>query len=425
MRVVFDSRRLVPISGMVVLLAVPLGVSAARAGHGSLDPSFGKGGIVETAIGEEPGAEASSLVIQRDGKLVVAGGTTKKAFDYYALARYKVNGALDRSFGVGGIVTAPRWAESTDPGLAYPSAAALVIQRDGKLVAAGDSNNGSFSAFTLVRYRTNGLLDRSFGSGGKVTGPHGGVSALVLQPDGKLVAGGGRLLVRYKPDGSLDGSFGSDGIVTTPSGDVRALVLRPNGRLVVAGTSGTGSHSAFSVVRYNTNGSLDRAFGSNGVVETRIGQTAEADALVAASNGKLVAAGVSRKGRIAYLTLARYEASGSLDRSFGSGGRVRTRIGYHSEAWALALQHDGKLAAAGNSVGLNHNGSLGYFTLVRYLANGSLDTNFGSDGKVTTALGTNDASATALVTQPDEKLVAAGYSDDGTALRFALVRYQR
>jgi uncharacterized delta-60 repeat protein len=413
-------RRSVLLIGAAFLLVLPLGV-AASGGHGSLDLSFGRGGIVTTLIGIDPGATASALVVQPDGKLVVAGGTSKGGFDYYALARYNVDGSLDRSFGSGGIVTTPWWRQPADPQLAYPSAAALVIQRDGKLVAAGDSNNGSVSFFTLVRYRANGSLDRRFGRAGTVTGPRGGADALVRQPDGKLVAGGGSLIVRYNAEGSRDRSYGLGGTTTT-GGDIHALALEPNGKLVAGGSSRP-SNSTFYLVRYDTNGSLDRTFGSNGTVKTPIGQSAEADALVVQPDGKLVAAGTSRNGRIGYLTLARYNANGSLDRSFASGGRIQTRIGYQSRAFALALQPDGKLVAAGESVGLHHNGSLSYLTLVRYLQNGSLDPSFGSDGTVTTALGAVGLHATALVILHDGKLVSAGYSDDGSTLRFALARF--
>src|SRR5436190_5622518 len=184
MKFVPDSRRLVLVLGMALLLAVPLGVSAAGAGHGSLDPGFGKGGIVTTAVGRPLSSAAAALAIQKDGKLVAAGGAGKG----FALVRYNANGSLDRSFGSGGKVT-------TTIGPYGADASALVIQPDGKLVAAGDTiyspaggvDQDPSVHFALVRYQANGSLDRSFGSGGIVTtaigalalGSH--VAALVIR----------------------------------------------------------------------------------------------------------------------------------------------------------------------------------------------------------------------------------------------------
>ena len=171
---------------------------AAAAGHqhGSLDTSFGRGGKVMTPALSHG---AAALAIQQDGKLVTAGS----GGGGFALVRYNANGSLDTSFGRGGIVTTP----------GSGAAAALVIQKDGKLVASG----GERGAFALARYNANGSLDTSFGSGGKLTTPIGSgdgeadAVALVIQQDGKLVAAGGRnndnkhdsddvfVLVRYWP----------------------------------------------------------------------------------------------------------------------------------------------------------------------------------------------------------------------------------
>ena len=288
---------------------------------GSLDKSFGKGGKVNTVLGDDD--EANAVVLQPDGKLVAAG-------DSFALARYNADGSLDTSFGTGGKVTTPF-------GYGYGDAFALVLQPDGKLVAAGESfatETGSNYEFALARFNADGSLDTSFGTGGKVTTAFGsdnaGAFALVLQPDGKLVAAGDTrtefALARFNADGSLDPSFGGDGRVTTALFAAYALVLQPDGKLVAAG----GSPDGLALTRYNPDGSLDISFNGTGKVTTKIRSNANADALVLQPDGKLVAAGAAVQGSnqqdrlSADFTLVRYKPNGSLDASFGKGGKLTT-----------------------------------------------------------------------------------------------------
>src|SRR5881397_614046 len=212
--------------------------------------------------------------------------------------------------------------------------------------------------------------------------------------------------------GSLDSTFGAGGKTTTSFGtgsaDIYALVLQPDGKLVAAGSDV--SQSAFALVRYNANGSLDPTFGMSGTASTPIGiDTSGASALVLQSDGKLVAADFA---------VVRYNTNGSLDATFGAGGKVTTSIGSdEDDAYALALQPDGKLVAAGVTL----NGFRWDFALVRYNTNGSLDTTFGTGGTVTTPIGTGDNSVSALVLQSDGKLVAAGYALIAGTYDFTLV----
>ncbi len=351
-----------------------------------------------------------------------------------AVAAVAASAAGDRNtgFGSGGAVTSAigNWP--------YASASALVLQPDGKLVAAGDGYAGERSgAFALVRYDETGQLDPSFGSGGTVTtaiGKRAGARALVLQPDGKLIAAGygGTFanrkfaLVRYDTNGRLDRSFGNGGIVTTAMGGfagAQALVLQADGKLVAAGYGSTDRFlpgTTFALARYDKNGRLDRSFGNGGTVSTEIGSGDDAEALLLQADGKLVAAGYDSEAS-SFLALARFETSGRLDRSFGNSGTVtaRRRLGW---AEALVLQPDGKLVAAGDDSPNNDRSSR--FALFRFDKNGRLDRSFGNGGTVTTAIG-KLASATALVLQPDRKLVAAGYGGTRTSGKFALVRYNK
>jgi uncharacterized delta-60 repeat protein len=398
---------------------------------GALDPSFGGGdGIVTTPV--RASGEVRALALQKDGKVVAAGHSWDGVDFDFALARYTKTGALDPSFSsFPGRVTTP-------VGSSNDAAHALVVQKDGKLVAAGQSFNGSDDDFVLARYGQDGSLDTSFGGDGILTTPIGTgtdvADALVVQKDRKLVAAGNSAgdfaLARYRPDGSLDTGFDGDGILTTPIGtgtDIAfALVLQKNGKLVAAGESFNGTNFDFALARYNPDGSLDTSFGGgDGVVTTPIGSGHDvARALVVQTDGKLVAAGYSSNGADNDLALARYDADGSLDTGFGGGdGTVTTPIGPGADiAYALVLQKDGKLVAAGGS----SNGADDDLVLVRYDPDGSLDTSFGGgDGIATTPVGSSDDAARALALQKDGELVAAGSSSNGADLDFALVRYTK
>jgi uncharacterized delta-60 repeat protein len=193
---------------------------------------------------------------------------------------------------------------------------------------------------------------------------------------------------------------------------------------VAAGYSDNGSNFDFALVRYNTNGTLDTTFGASGIVTTPVGTGHDvANALGIQSDGRIVAAGSSyNSGSNNYdFALVRYNANGTLDTGFGTGGIVITPIGSGFDiAYALGIQPDGRIVAAGSS----DNGSNFDFALVRYNANGTLDTGFSIGGIVTTPIGSSDDYAIALgIQSSDGKIVAAGYSYNGSNFDFALVRY--
>ena len=369
------------------------------------------------------------LGIQSDGRILAAGYYADGS-NYVCLVRYNTDGSLDTTFGTGGIVTTPI-------GSGNAIANALGIQSDGRILAAGSSYNGSNNNFALVRYNSDGSLDTTFGTGGKVTTPIGssyaGAYALGIQSDGRILAAryyadGSNYdfaLVRYNTDGSLDTTFGTGGIVTTPTGSgydiAYVLGIQPDGRILAAGSSHYGSNYDFALVRYNTDGSLDTTFGTGGIVTTPIESgDSEVLALGIQSDSRIVAAGKSPDGSNYDFALVRYNTNGSLDTTFGTGGIVTTSIGIGWDyANALGIQSDGRIVAAGKSF----NGSNYEFALVRYNTDGSLDTSFGTGGIVTTPIGSYDGYAIALGIQSDGRIVAAGYSYNGSNNNFALVRY--
>ena len=299
----------------VVVSTLGLVQGPAWAADGALDPSFGTGGKVMTAIGASIDY-AYSVAVQPDGKIVAAGYTFNGANNDFALVRYNANGSLDSTFGVGGRVTT---AIGTSDDYVY----AVAVEPDGKIAAAGSSYNGLDFDFALARYNANG---------------------------------------------SLDGTFGTGGTVTTAIGDAmdvaRAVVVQTNGKLVAAGYSYNGSNDDFALIRYNTDGSLDTTFGTGGKVTTSIGtSTDRAYAAAVQSDGKIVAAGMANNGSNDEFALARYTTNGALDPTFDTDGKVSTPVGTSSSrAYAAAIQADGKTVAAGYA----NNGVNDDFALTRY-----------------------------------------------------------
>jgi uncharacterized delta-60 repeat protein len=414
----------------LVFISALLGTSLLHAAPGDLDLSFGGGtGKVTTDVGGS-GDYGQSMIQQADGKLVVAGYSSNGSNDDFALARYNANGSLDTGFDGDGKVT-------TAIGTSYDRGFSVIQQVDGKLVVAGSSWNGSNYDVALVRYNADGSLDTGFDGDGKVTTDMGAANdyaqSVIQQADGKLVVAGSSwngsnadvALVRYNADGSLDTGFDGDGKVTTDMGGNNdwafSVIQQTDGKLVVAGYSSNGSNDDVALVRYNADGSLDTSFDGDGKVTTAIGAGDDYGySVIQQSDGKLVVAGTSYNGSNWDFALVRYNADGSLDTGFDGDGKVTTAIGTgYDEGYSVIQQADGKLVVAGTS----YNGSNVDFALVRYTADGALDTGFGGDGIVTTAIGAANDYAQSVIQQADGKLVVAGSSWNGSNYDVALVRY--
>jgi uncharacterized delta-60 repeat protein len=415
-----------------LFLALSASVSAAP---GDLDMTFGSGGIVFTATGNNPSLDiAQEMAIQPDGKIVVVGdGGTFGNFNNwdFAVIRYNPDGSLDTSFGGTGIVITP--VSNFNDG-AY----SIAIQADGKIVVAGYSGDGGGgSRFAVVRYNPNGTLDTSFGATGIVITPtpagrYGFGNSVAIQSDAKIVVAGVMFtsfaVVRYNSNGSLDTTFNGTGIVITSLSAFEnyaySVAIQPDGKIVVAGTSDNPSSYQFAVVRYNTNGSLDTSFGGGGIVFTEIGAASGAASVAIQADGKIAAAGSSGNFPNNNFTLVRYNTDGSLDTSFSGTGKVVTPVGSScSRANSVAIQPDGKIVAAGSSC--NGGTGLSNFAVVRYNGNGSLDTTFNGTGEVITPLTGGHDHINSVAIQTDGKIVAAGGTDYGSDFHdFTLVRYQ-
>jgi len=405
----------------LTLLFVGVGAHPAQA-SGSLDSSFGSDGKVITVFGTS-NESANSIAIQSNGKIVVAGSSSNGTNNEFTVTRYNTDGSLDSSFDSDGKVTTTIGSNA--------DAFSVAIQSDGKIVLAGNAIIGGRDEIAVARYNTDGSLDSSFDSDGKVTttiGEADYAASVVVQSDGKIVVAGSSAtggdsnfaLIRFNTDGSLDPSFDP---AVTPIGSANdeaySVAIQSNGKIVVAGYSDNGAQRVFAVARYNTDGSLDSSFNSDGKVTTAIGSDDLAKSVAIQSDGKIVVAGSSSNGSDNDFALIRYNTDGSLDSSFASDGKVITVFGSSGEfANSVALQSDGKIVVAGSS----DNGAQRVFAVARYSADGSLDSSFDSDGKVTTAIGSGDF-AFSVAIQSDGKIVVVGSSNNGSDDDFAILRY--
>jgi uncharacterized delta-60 repeat protein len=377
---------------------------------------------------------AYALAIQPDGKLVAAGRSVGGGWRF-ALARYTTGGRLDPTFGKGGKAFGFAGRRSY--------ASALAIQRDGRIVAAGRAYAGPEEVVAVFRYTSRGRIDSSFGHGGRAltdftptTHSYDMTRALALQRDGKLVVAADsvssnvdssrRALVRYTARGRHDRSFGGDGTVLGRAGPyegVGGVAIQRDGKIVVAGSGRVG----FALTRYTTRGRLDRGFGEGGTVSTKLGSFSVGRAVAIQPDGKIVVVGEAGGDDFG---IARYTAAGRLDRSFGDRGKAVTNLGFvtvgrypsQDRALAVAIQADGKLVVAGSSDALGREGEKGCCQQDFALVRYTVDGRLDpsfGDGGKVLTQFVGLSYAEGVVIQPDGKIVAAG----GGAGYFVLARY--
>ncbi len=268
--------------------------------------SFTFNGTGNLSVDFEGGTDiAYSVALQSDGKIVVAGSsvvmdTAQQSHQRFAVVRIDSTGKADSTFsGDGKQVTYVTPTNSV--------ANSVVIQTDGKIILAGQAQTGTFTwntSLALVRYNTDGSLDSSFGTGGIVLTDFDSstvkANAVVLQPDNKILIAGNIgassswcLVARYNTDGTLDTSFNGGHSIGLP-GTAKGLALQTDGKIVTAGWS-FDTHSIFCAMRWNTNGTTDNTFGTNGILKTDIGPDEDkANAVAIQPDGKIIAAGYTR-----------------------------------------------------------------------------------------------------------------------------------
>ncbi|MGE5093509.1 MAG: hypothetical protein ACM3SO_00115, partial [Betaproteobacteria bacterium] len=384
---------------------------------GNLDPSWSTGGSTQTV-----GVRAHALALQPDGSVVVGGQAFRNSANHFAVLRFTPNGALDASFGSGGIALAP-----TIVGQGF----AVVVQPDGKPVLTGlaDDNTLQRSAW-IVRFNADGTPDPTFGTNGEATATRAGNlqiwnHGLLLRADGTLVAAGSLVMpdsrhnmsaIVFTSTGALDTTFDGGGIATFDPGSTAAFAsasaVQADGKLVAAGTLAVSGNNGFTsfVMRYLPDGALDTSFGSNGVTTFIFGN---AEAVAIQADGRIVVGGQTQfeGGCCAHApaaAFARFNADGTLDPGFGSGGvAVFVPASGQDGIKAIAIQPDGMIVGAGSiTTGATTNG-----LVMRVTPGGTLDATFGTGGFTTLNIGSGSEELHAIALQADGRIVAAGRAD--------------
>jgi uncharacterized delta-60 repeat protein len=393
---------------------------------GALDPTFGNGGFTDPIfIGRL--ASATTVVIEPGTARILIGGSSTTEDSHgglnagdFAVVRLLPNGRLDSTFGQGGSVTTavPQYDCWLDD---------VALQSDGRIVGVGGANGPNGGAFGMVRYERDGTLDHTFGVGGLVfqqIGAGGHAQAVAIDSAGRIVVSGQAsdgmsmtdpayfVTLRYLDDGTLDPAFGTNGVVKTSFGTMVPgaydlaydVKIQPDGRIIVAGwTTPAVSQGAFGAVRYDTTGGIDPTFGTNGLATVSFGGAGTANGLALDGLGRLLLVGDVPMAAGAVLRL---EPNGTLDPSFGTLGATRTDV----PSFGTVLQkvvvspNDEKIVAAGWV-----SGAAGQFFLVtRYDANGKPDTTFGTNGiSISSPSATHDLGAD-IALQADARIVVVG-----------------
>jgi uncharacterized delta-60 repeat protein len=474
---------------------------------GKLDATFGSGGKVLTAF-TASGGGIDSLLLQSNGDLIATGSTdTGKNTYYVTLARYLASGALDSTFGSHGIVKSsavPAIGQGGLGGGTFSQPVVATLQSNGKIdVATGGSvieePYSASNTLYVERFNTNGSIDTTFGKSGLASYSNGlfispstvmvqkngdivvaatsnqetpvngiaeflyvrfstagvrgtvtltpmadsatsggdgvdQVGAAIQQPNQDIVfvgaseigtAGGDFALARYTLAGALDATFGYHGTVQQPNGItglVNAIAEQSNGKILVAGTEQSPDPATqptdAAIARYNANGTLDTTFGTDGRMYFRIGNNATWNSIKIQSNGDIVVGGSGQVGTTTEFALARYLPSGAFDTSFGSGGVVYTSFvsGGSQVCNSIAIQSNGDIVAAGT---LLYTG-ISRFAVARYLPNGALDSTFGSGGKQTFTFSAGQASIASVAILKNNDILLAGTIGNDIALEALL-----
>ncbi|MEO6334967.1 MAG: hypothetical protein ABIO91_08295, partial [Pyrinomonadaceae bacterium] len=420
-------KRLTPV--VLSLMVFFVATSIFAAGAGDLDPTFGTGGKVYAVPANFMPAE--DVAVQADGKLVLVGSTVGPDMTQdFGIVRLNANGSPDTGFGSNGLLTI-----SFDPG-ANEMATAVVIQSDGKIVVAGSAQSGATGwDWGVIRINTNGTLDTSYNSpNGKAKINFSGedfANDMIIQPDDKVVITG---TVRVNPNKDIAiARLTTSGVLDTtfvgPAGRVFidisgnedesfALARQSDGSLIMAGRSAGLNGGDFLLVRMTSAGAIDTAFGFGGAVLTPIGtQNDSAYSVAMQPDGKIVAAGIANSGSFDEAAFARYTSTGALDTTFDGDGKVSydIRASNSDVIRSVLIQTDGKIVGGGASGGS--------FILVRLKTSGALDPTFGIGGKVATNVAPSNSGAHSAALQADGKIVAVGDGGGPGTFGFTAARF--
>lgn len=400
-------------------------ISAAQ----SPDNSFGTNGRVYTGFGHFS-SYLQSMVLLPDGKIVSAGENTNSTLAIL-VAKHNADGSPDMTFNGSG-------KKQVDFGSAYEYCYSIFAQSDGKLLLAGSSNGNA----ALARLLPDGNYDTDFGSGGRLTvsfgaGNGSAFQKVLLQTGGKILAIGEAYntssfdfaAVQFNSDGSIDASYGNQGKVLVNFNGFndfgRDAVWQPDGKLIIAGAAkNSNGNSSIALCRLNMDGSIDNSFGTNGKTTLSISGEADdyAERVILLPDNKIITGGYSAGN----FQISRFADNGEIDNSFGSNGYVITDFDdFQDKAYAMVTDAAGSIYLGGHGYEAG-NGGLFHFAIAKYHNNGTLNTDFDGDGKMTVLMGPYSSTIFDMVIQPDGKLLMGGQSTNlqGAYTDFALLRLE-
>lgn len=328
-------------NGKILLRGSLLDVARYKA-NGAIDKAFGSNGIASYDWGSWGSSSVAQplMAVQPDGKIITAYMGENDFQNYYLfLVRFKSNGHPDSTFGINGEAMIETWNEV---------ATGIAIDQHGKLLVSQTTGPEQWSLprFAFVRINPNGSLEGQYS---KYFGGQSVSSCIGSQSDNAVVVGGYLLnqypiflLTRFKSDGSFDNTFGTNGKVTRSYGPCIALTIQPDDKVITVSLKADGSGSV--IERFMKDGSTDNSFGNNGKAYTNFVGTS----LALQTNGKvIIAGGTSGPGGSDFI-LMRFNSDGSVDKTFGNKGKVITDFnGNNDVASSVAVGSDGKIVAAG------------------------------------------------------------------------------
>ncbi|GGK66403.1 tandem-95 repeat protein [Amphritea balenae] len=377
-------------------------------------PDFMVGSGVVTSGNTVPSSFNSEFhtVIQPDGKIITVGTASNGGNYDYVVSRYNADGSLDTSFDGDGVAYIDFFG-------AKDRAYAVALQDDGKIVVTGKTWNSEFD-LTVARLNVDGSLDTTFSTDGlivlepTVAGNSDLGNAVAIQADGKILVAGASgtdsAIIRFNADGSLDTSFSGDGVaVDTTSNFFSDIAVQSDGKIVVTGQKYQAGEKIFYVARFNTDGSLDNSFDSDGMQHIDIDNSNHdaSKSLYLQPDGRIMVVGtVGAAGNLQW-GFASLNADGSPDTSFSADGKQLAGMGYDDGLADLVFLNDGSFFV----VGYVSNDTSSYVAIQKYLANGATDTSFNGDGFATITISSANSYATSVALQPDGKLVIAGYGE--------------
>jgi len=416
---------------LYAILILPGLFSTARAQPGSLDAGFGTGGIAFTD--HHSFSFAGDLAIQPDGKLLVSGGSTAPIA---RVARFNVDGTLDSSFGIAGEI-------HIDLGEGGYSAEDIAIQGSNKILVAIGNSTYTYE-FITARIEFDGTPDTTFGENGfAITCKEGFITTgcglttekMDVQPDGRFVVGGRWLdtylygaVAQYTAEGNADTIFGDSGLFLQgfiPDDIIfNDVKYQSDGKIVACGYGKTifSPTNYLFVLRLLNDGQTDPDFGTDGLAAIPIDGQISINSLDIQNDGKIVIAGELEVVEFLDndMILARLLANGEIDSSFGSDGIVTLDVSTSYERIRdVEVNNDGRILVCGST---NSSGTYD-FLLTCFNADGTLDPTFGSDGMVITDMNNDLDRAYAMELQDDGKIAVSGFTNDSISGRLAIVRY--